>query len=441
MLIRTAALACCALFLAQSAQGPALNGRKALDLLLAGNLQEFGKLLSPTAKEKLTPEFLRDHVRPEVVGFGKVEDVGQPLIAPSGSNSLVSFPVRFSLVKINVQFTLDASGQVAGLYFRPADSPLPPDWQRPAYSNPKLFTEREISIGDDEWSLPGTLTVPNGKGPFSGVVLVHGPGPDDRDQTIYSNHMFKDIAEGLASRGIAVLRYDKRTKVYGTRMSGMSYTLQQETIEDAVRATALLRRQPKINPKRVFVVAHSLGGYALPRIAKQDGKLAGAVVLAGNARAIEDVVLDQATFTTESKVNLSAEERARFENLKLEVAKVKKLDPASKDNPPIVLGLPSAYLLDLKSYKPVAEAKNLSMPILFLQGDRDFQVTTKDFQLWKSGLAGRKGAEFHNYPPLNHLFIAGEGKPSPAEYRIPGNVSAEVINDVARWLAAQSVAQ
>ena len=375
-------------------------------------------------------------MRPEVIGFGKLEGVGKPLVAPSGSNRLVSFPVSFSLVKINVQFTLDASGKVAGLFFRPADAPLPPDWQRPAYSNPKLFSEREVTIGDDEWNLPGTLSVPNGKGPFTAVVLVHGPGPDDRDETIYSNHMFKDIAEGLASRNIAVFRYDKRTKVYGTRMSGMSFTLQQETVEDAVRAAAFLRKQPKINATRVFVVAHSLGGYAVPRIAKQDGKLAGAVILAGNARPIEDVVLDQATFTTEGKVNLSPEERSRFENLKREVAKVKKLDPASKDNPAIVLGLPVGYLLDLKSYNPVTEARNLSLPMLFLQGGRDFQVTPKDFQLWQSGLAGRKATEFHNYPALNHLFIAGEGNPSPAEYRIPGNVSAEVIGDIAKWLAA-----
>jgi uncharacterized protein len=318
----------------------------------------------------------------------------------------------------------------------------PPEWQRPVYSKPQSFHEDEITIGNrtdqEEWKLPGTLTTPNGKGPFTGVVLVHGPGPDDRDESIYSNRMFKDIAEGLASRGIAVLRYDKRTYVYGQRMSGSSYTLQQETVEDAVRAIDLLRKQASIDPKRVFVIAHSLGGYALPRIAKQDGKLAGAVVLAGNARPIEDVVLDQATFTTQSKVNLTQDDIRRFENLKAEVAKVKKLQPG-KDNPPVVLGLPVAYLLDLKSYDPVSEVKSLSMPILYLQGERDFQVTMKDFDIWKSGLANRKATAFKSYPALNHLFMAGEGKPTPAEYRIPSNVSGQVVNDIATWLASQSV--
>jgi hypothetical protein len=425
-----------ALMLAQAAQPPEAAGRKALNLLLASNYSEFVKLLSPAAKDKLTPQFLRDRAGAEINGFGKLESIGKPLLAPSGNNTLVSFPVKFSRVSVNVQFTIDGASRIAGLFFRPENSPLPPEWQRPVYSKPQTFHELDAVIGKDEWNLPATITVPNGKGPFAAVVLVHGPGPDDRDETIYSNRMFKDIAEGLASRGIAVLRYDKRTFVYGTQMSGTSYTLQQETVEDAVRALAVLRGQTFVNPKRVFVAAHSLGGYAAPRIAKQDGKLAGIVTLAANARPIEDVVLDQATFTIQSKVNLTQEELRRFDGLKAEVEKVKQLRPGA-NIPPVVLGLPSAYLLDLKSYNPVAEMKALAVPLLMLQGERDFQVPMKDFDLWKAGLAGRKATVFHSYSALNHLFMAGEGKPTPTEYRLPANVSAQVVGDIASWIAAQ----
>src|SRR6201999_1634611 len=126
---------------------------------------------------------------------------------------------------------------------------------------------REVTVGDDQWKLGGTIVEPVGKGPFPAVVLVHGPGPDDRDETIYSNHIFRDLAEGLASQGIAVLRYDKRTKVYGEKMSELDFTIQDETVDDAVKAVALLRQQPEIDPARVFVLGHSLGGYASPRIA------------------------------------------------------------------------------------------------------------------------------------------------------------------------------
>jgi dienelactone hydrolase len=421
---------------ALAADTPAVAGRKALDYLLSANYSGFSSLLTPAAKEKLTPQFLKDQVGVEVKGFGTPGEIGTPLLAASGTYTLVSFPVKFSLVAINVQFTIDGAGRVAGLYFRPADSPLPPEWQRPGYSKPDTFHEAEVTIGSDEWQLPGTLTIPNGKRPFTAVLLVHGPGPNDRDETIYSNHMFKDLAEGLASRGFVALRYDKRTRIYGQQMSGTSYTLQQETVADAVRALALLRKQPGVNVKRVFVVAHSLGGYALPRIAKQDGKLAGAVVLAGNARPIEDVVLDQATYSTQSKVNVTPEDLHRLDALKAEIEKVKKLKPGP-GNPPVVMGLPAAYLLDLKNYNPVAEMRDIAMPVMYLQGERDFQVTMKDFETWKSGLAGRKATTFHSYPALNHLFMPGEGKPLPTDYRVPSNVSPQIIDEIAKWIAAQ----
>jgi len=411
-------------------------GRKALDLLLASRYSEFGELLSADAKEKLTPEFLRDRVGAEIKSFGKLEEVGQPVAEKSGSSDIVSFPVRFSSVKVSVQFTLNASGQVAGLHFRPPDEPLPQVWNRPSYSKPELFSEREVTVGADEWKLPGTFTFPSGKGPFPAVVLVHGPGPNDRDESIYTTRIFADIAEGLASRGIAVLRYDKRTRVYGSEMSEIAFTLREETIEDAVRAIALARRQPEVDPGRVFVLGHSLGGYAIPRIAREDGKLAGAVVLAGNARHLEDLALAQTEFMLNAKGGASPDEQKRLELLKAEVAKVKSL-VAGDDNPPTLAGLPTAYFLDLKGYDPAAEARRLAIPMLLLQGERDFQVTLEDFALWKTGLAGAKNITFQTYPALNHLFIAGAGPPSPLEYRKAGNVAPAVIEDVSAWIAAQ----
>lgn len=428
-----AVLAISAVFAA--APDPAAAGRKALDLLLKRNFSAFSQLLTGVAKEKLTEDFLRQRVGTELDGFGKTEEIGKPVLARLGSDNMVSFPVRFTKVSVNVQLTLTPAGMVAGLYFRSADMPLPPQWKRPAYSNPKLFHEREITVGTGEWKLPGTLTLPAGKGPFAAVVLVHGPGPNDRDETMYSNHMFKDVAEGLASRGIAVLRYDKRSKVHGEKMSEGPFTLQQETVDDAVSALALARLQPEVNSKRVFVLGHSLGGYAIPRIAARDTKLAGAIFLAANARPIEDVVLDQ----NEQMLNQQRADPAsqrRLDALKAEVAKVKELVP-SQSNPPIVLGLPAAYLLDLKGYNPASEASRMSIPLLFLQGERDIQISSKDFDLWKAALAGRKNVTFEMFPPLNHLFIAGEGQPSPAEYRVPGNVSAEVIDVIAKWAAKQ----
>ena len=407
------------LAIAASAADPAQSGRKALDLLLAHNFAAFTQLLAPAAKETLTVAFLNQRTGPELDGFGALQQVGTPLIA----DNMVSFPVRFERVTVNIQLTLDKAGQVAGLFFRPADSPLPPQWKHPPYSKPDAFREQEVTIGAGEWKLPGTLTTPKSQPPHAAILLVHGPGPNDRDETMYSNRMFKDLAEGLATRGFTVLRYDKRTKVYGERMAGTSYTLQQETVDDAVSALALLRQQPEVLPTRVFLVAHSLGGYAMPRIAARDGKLAGAILLAANARPIEDVVLDQNETAARQRANDPAA-RLRMEQLKAEVAKVKALIT------PAALGLPAAYWRDLQNYHPAQEARRLPFPMLFLQGEQDTQVTMRDFDIWKSALASQKNAQFQSYPDLNHLFQSGD-------LRVPGNVASEVIERIATWITTR----
>ena len=425
-----------ALVIAQTPPNPAAAARKALDLLLTQKYPELSALAAPSAKSTLTPTFLRDRAGAEIKTFGNLGTIGNPAIAKDGANTLVSFPVQFSKVTVNIQFTLNSSSQLAGLFFRPANAPLPPVWHRPTYSQPDLFRQREVTVGDDAWKLGGTLLVPSGKRPFPAAVLVQGPGPSDRDESIYSNKIFRDLAEGLASRGIAVLRYDKRTKVYGAKMSEMDYTVQQETVEDAVRAAALLRHQPEIDPKRIFVIGHSLGGYLSPRIAAQDGKLAGLVFLAANARPVEIMALEQNEYVANLSHSPSPEAQKRLADLRAEVLKVRNLQPG-KANPPVLMGLPLAYLLDLKSYDPLAAAKALTVPMLFLQGARDFQVTMKDFDLWKSALGGRSNVAFIAYPALNHLFIAGEGKSTPAEYRQAGNFSPEAVDAIANWLLAQ----
>jgi uncharacterized protein len=421
-----------------AAEPSVVSGRKALDLLLNAHFDEFSQLLTEDAKTLLKPEFLRERVASEIQGFGTVESVGEPVTAKAGANDLVSFPVRFSKTTVAVQLTLTADGHVAGLHFRPPSEPLPAVWARPAYSNPAMFQERAVTVGEDQWKLGGTLTVPVAPGRHAAILLVHGAGPNDRDESIYSNRIFADIAEGLASRNIVVLRYDKRTRDYASQMSGTDYTLHDETIEDAVRALALLRKQPEVDPARVFVLGHSLGGYAMPRIVsesvKQGALIAGAVFLAANARPIEDVGQEQAEYVL--KDGGPPESLKQLEMIRSQAEVVRHLDPKAQ-YPSTLLGLPVVYFFDLKDYKPVAEAARLGIPLLVLQGERDFQVTMQDFGLWKTGLAGSQQASFHSYPALNHLFIAGEGPGLPTEYRKAGNVAPAVIDDIAQFVSAQ----
>ena len=109
------------------------------------------------------------------------------------------------------------------------------------------------------------------------------------------------------------------------------------------------------------------------------------------------------------------------------------LAPGDEDAPAFG-GVPVSYWLDLKDYDPAAAAKKLGIPMLILQGERDFQVPMADFALWKAAVGNSKGVVMKSYPALNHLFVAGEGKSLPAEYSRPGHVAPAVIEEIAKFV-------
>lgn len=162
---------------------------------------------------------------------------------------------------------------------------LPPSVTSAAPASTR-FTEESVTVGAEKWALQGTLPIPVGP-VAAAVVLVHGSGPNDRDETLGPNKPFRDLAWGLADRGIAVLRYEKRTRQYAGKMAGNpNLTVREETTDDAILAAALLRAHDRIDPKRVFVLGHSLGGTLAPRIAAEDRSLAGLIILAGATRPL-----------------------------------------------------------------------------------------------------------------------------------------------------------
>jgi dienelactone hydrolase len=348
----------------------------------------------------------------------------------------------FERGSIDINVIMSGEGKIDGLTITPVgtvEQLANATYEPPLYAQPERFQEYEIQVGHGRWVLPGTLSIPQGDGPFAAVILVHGSGPSDRDETIPPNKPFRDLAWGLASQGIAVLRYDKRTKIYAEQLGSErdSLTVKEEVIDDTLEAVTLLRSRPEIDPQQIFMLGHSLGGFLAPRIGAAAPEIRGLIILAGSARPFENVILDQMTYVLSLSVPDPVARQQQLALLKKQVDLVK--DPhrlpaaAAKDLP---LNIPAAYWIDLNSYHPEKVAQTLKQPMLFLQGESDYQVTQDDFQIWQEALGGRSDVKFIMYPALSHLFMPIEGgqKATPATYTVAGHVSEEVVLEIGSWI-------
>ena len=336
-----------------------------------------------------------------------------------------------------MKVVFNAKSEVAGLFFLPSTADVDSS-KPPPYARTNEFREKNFTVGSGEWRLPGTLTMPVRKTsvPCPAVVLVHGSGPNDRDETVGASKPFRDLAWGLATKGVAVLRYEKRTKEYGARFIAekIKITPREETIDDAISAVNQLRKTEGIDPKRVFVLGHSLGATLAPRIGKAGPEIRGLILMAGATRPIEDMIVEQTRYILSLNGEPSAADQEKLRDLEGKVAEIKKLTSSDTDSSTILLGAPPAYWMDLRVHAPAAEAKTLKQPLLILQGGRDYQVALEQFDDWKKGLEGSARVTFKLYPELNHLFISGKGKSSPSEYEQGGYVAEEVVSDIAEWV-------
>lgn len=408
--------------------------RTFVNFLSEGKFEEPCGLFNKKIAEAMPSEKLKE-VWDGIIGkVGEFEEVAKTKLTEEVGYRMVYVTCKFAKTSLDLKVVFDKEAKIAGLWFFPAQRET--TYKSPEYANPESFVEVEYVVGTGEWQFPATLTVPKGKGPFPAVVLVHGSGPHDRYETIGPNKPFKDLSWGLASRGIAVLCYEKRTKQYAAKSANMreDFTVDDETVKDALAAVDLLRKIEEIKSDRIFILGHSLGGMLAPRIAAQDEQLSGLILLAANTRSLPDMILEQIEYIVSLDGEKTEVEAEYLEEIKKQVRKIKELDI---DEGEIVLGAARAYWADLMAYDPVKTARDLALPMLIIQGGRDYQVTMEDFERWKEGLAGKDRVHFKFYPGLNHLFISGKGKSTPAEYEKAGNVAQIVIEDIAKWIINQ----
>ncbi len=258
------------------------------------------------------------------------------------------------------------------------------------------------------------------------VVFIHGSGPNDRDETIGPNKPFKDMAEAFQKAGIASYRFDKRTRSNPETFSNES-TIEDEVVVDAVAIVNHFRSSEKYKNYKIIVLGHSLGAFMMPKIANSVS-FDKAVMMAGNARGLDEIVLDQYVYLNSLNPTKEGAEEVKNITEKIIFLRSKAFD-LNATNEQLPLNVSAKYWQSLLNYKPLVEVKKVAIPLLILNGERDYQVTMKEFDLWKKTLKNTK-TQFVSYPKLNHLFIAGEGAPSPEEYGVKGEVDKKVIEDI-----------
>ena len=404
-----------------------------LDAMDAGDFAAVHARFDTTMAGAINVEQLAQGWKVLPAQIGALKERGEARVVEREGRTLVTIPLQYEKATLNAMLAFDTEHRLGGFTIRPAASAAAP--AAPPVPADANYRELELRIGDEATGLAATLAMPNGDGPFPAVVLVHGSGPHDRDETIGPNRPFLDIARGLAERGVAVLRYEKRTKARPQEFAdGGSIDL--ETTDDAVLAAALLRSQTGIDPKRVFVLGHSLGGMMAPRIGARDPQIAGLVLLAAPSRPLLDILIEQnrrLAILNDGKT--SDAESVAIQQLTDSVAAVRSGREIAAAQAP--MGIAPAYWRSVDAVDQVAEARAIAQPMLFLQGARDIQVVDADWQGWRDAFHDSPRATFKLYETLNHLAIPGEGDGNLQEYQTPGHVDATLIADIAAWIAAQ----
>ena len=303
--------------------------------------------------------------------------------------------------------------------------------EKPAASaGPVNWTEREVKFPSAEFQFPAMLCLPrelNGKAPL--VVLVHGSGPHDRDETVGPNKPFADIAHALAAAGIATLRYDKRTFAFPLLIKATTLTLDQEVTDDAVAALAFAATQPEVDAGRIFVLGHSLGGTMAPYVAQKYPKLHGMILMAAGARPIDQIMAEQARFQLKHEGKSDAEIEEAIKKQQDGFATIRKAPATEMFN-----GISAGYMRDWLARDPAKLLRESKVPTLVLQGGSDIQVSVADYDLLKAAIAGKPNSEAHLFPTMTHMFAPAPPNQTFDDIVKPAHVDPQVTTAIADWI-------
>ncbi len=302
----------------------------------------------------------------------------------------------------------------------------------PAYIDTSAFSEVDFTM-QGEYPLNISMTTARTNEPNPVVILYSGFSLRDRDESIGDAKPFRDIAWGLASKGIASIRFDSRAFTLGPDVVA-NFDLDKYLLDDLSAIIAYVRMEPDLlDTTRIFLAGHALGGFVAPLVARRDSNLAGVILLSAAARPPDETLL-------ESMTDIPGGPTAHKEIEKDAKDLVRRLVDRKVPPEQILFFAPARVWYDLMDNNGVAAAKQMNKPFLILQGGRDKETAASDFAIWEKTLSGRKNVQFKLYDGLNHWYQPASdsvtiGVTKPPENAAP--VDETVIDNIAAWIKQQ----
>lgn len=343
-----------------------------------------------------------------------------------------------------LSISFDGQGFIGGFFINLAPAKEPSQEEL----LPQGIIQVQVTFGQEPWLLPGTITLPSQEENIPAVVLVHGSGPNDKNETMGALTPFKDIAWALVQQGIASIRYDKRTLVYPNETAqtyGRNFTVQEEVIDDALAAAKAIKEYEGIDPDQVYLIGHSLGAMLGPRIAaanQREAGFAGLILLCGSPKSLVDIIISQSFFALKQAGDTLSQEKKNETQAWIEAEKEKYSQLKAQGSlitQENIFGQPATYFLEMDQHDPAEILKALQLPTLIVQGGEDFQVIAENgIEAWMEALGKQENITYQTYPSLNHGLVTYTGDQAlqytVREYNTPAQVDETLLGDIIHFI-------
>lgn len=408
------------------------RGAALVAALSSGDTVKAGADFDATMKAALPPEALAAVWLSTVAKLGVFEGA-DTAVAAAGNDAaphLAVVPLRFKEGMLNAVVACDRGGKVAGFHL----VPRPDSRTETQVPSADRFTTEPMTVGSGAMKLGATLYRPRAApASLPAVLLIAGSGPQDRDSTVGATKPLRDVAVGLAQRGIVVLAYDKRTYAHPEHPVA---TVDDEVVDDAVDALRRLASVPDVDASRLFVLGHSWGGTWAPRVAQRAGNVAGMVLLAPGVEPLDEAYRRQLRFLAERDGRVDEQEKAALDQAAAEAARLDELRHGKAVDGRLPLGIPASYWSGLNGYDPVETARSVGRPVLALWAERDYQVPAKPgLARWRAVFGDSAALTTVIVDGVGHTFLPMTDPPTPEKLLEPGHVRVDVVERIAAWIS------